>query len=103
MSCESLNTRTLSHLVFVEKFFFCLTGPYLTRRATIAALNPLLAEGGSLNPSYLYGITPPTPVPFLRCLSLHAEVGVKRHSHKFTIVRIAIHGPPKNVASPERL
>ena len=31
-----------------RKVFFCLTGPYLTRRATIGRLaNPPLAEGGS--------------------------------------------------------
>ena len=31
-----------------RKVFFCLTGPYLTRRATIGKLaNPPLAEGGS--------------------------------------------------------
>ena len=37
----------------VEKFFFCLTGPYLTRRATIGRLaDPPLAEGGSLDPPY---------------------------------------------------
>jgi hypothetical protein len=29
----------------LEKFFFCLTGPYLTRRATIGRLEPPLGRG----------------------------------------------------------
>ena len=29
----------------IEKFFFCLTGPYLTRRATIGRLEPPLGRG----------------------------------------------------------
>jgi hypothetical protein len=37
----------------LEKLVFCLTGPYLTRRATIGRLaNSPLAEGGSLIPPY---------------------------------------------------
>jgi hypothetical protein len=34
-----------------KKVLFCLTGPYLTRRATIGRLaDPPLAEGGPLDP-----------------------------------------------------
>jgi hypothetical protein len=43
--------RLLVPVLMVEKYVFCLTGLYLTRRATIGRLaNSPLAEGGSLTP-----------------------------------------------------
>ena len=37
---RSLTKRYPPSYIHVEKFFFCLTGPYLTRRATIGRLEP---------------------------------------------------------------
>ena len=66
----------------LEKFFFCLTGPYLTRRATIGRLEPPLGRGrivcdpptchphkynGQYGPGFIElmtpGDTPPPPDP----------------------------------------
>ena len=68
--------------MYLEKFFFCLTGPYLTRRVTIGRLDLPLGRGrivcdpptrnphkynGQYGPGFISVMTPGDPLPQPNC------------------------------------